>query len=92
MTRRVPLLALAALAVGWAASRPGRSQLSRLSASAGTVVGGRGDRLPRGVETYPSPLVDRRTGADGVTPAGQQGPAETPAEIVQEFYEEHPAR
>ncbi|MFP5218145.1 MAG: hypothetical protein ACLGIG_00195 [Actinomycetes bacterium] len=75
MSRTVPALA-AAVAIGVLASRPIRARVSAL-------VRRRRDRLPRGVETYPAPVVDRRAGA-----AAEQLPrrAETPAEITSEFY------
>ena len=77
MSRTVPALA-AAVALGALASRRSRSRVSAL-------VRRRRDRLPRGVETYPTPVVDRRAAG-----AGEQLPprAETPVEITSEFYAE----
>ena len=76
MSRTAPLLAVAAAAVGLLASRRTRSRVAAPLSRSG---------LRRGVEEYPSAVVDRRgAGADAVGPAR----AETPAEIAGAFYTE----
>jgi hypothetical protein len=77
MSRSRSLLAVAA-AVGLLASTRVRSRVSGALAR-------RRNRLPKGVQEYPAAVVDRR-GAAGDAPAPPR--AETPAEIVTEFYVE----
>ncbi len=66
------------------ASPQGRARLGALRQS---VAARRRSRVPRGVETYPSPLVDRRPGVVGASPTAPVH-AETPAEVVTEYYED----
>ena len=75
MPRAVPVLA-AVLTVGVLASRRGRGW------AADTLRRRRGG-LPKGTQEYPTRLVDRR----GPTAETQLPPrAETPVEVVSEFY------
>lgn len=89
MARRGPALALVAVAA-WLVSRRGRAQLTTVRAQAGDVVRRRRDRLPRGVQTYPTPLVDRRGAGAAAADPTRPLAAETPAEVTAEFYEQHP--
>jgi hypothetical protein len=74
-----------AVVLGAAASPPARARLRAVRSS---LASRRARRLPRGVEAYPEKLVDRRPGVVGTSPTAPVH-AETPAEVVTEYYEEH---
>lgn len=73
--------------VGLLLSRGGRARITSLSTSMTQALQRRRTRLPKGVEEFPAPLVDRRH-TNGVT--GQAAAGETATEVVAEYYQEHP--
>lgn len=69
-------------------SRSGRSRIAALPASAQQALRRRRTALPKGVEEFPTTLVDRR---HTTVPPEPVAAAQTPTEIVAEYYQEHPS-
>lgn len=83
MSRRTPLVALAAAAAALVAFRRRRSSpADGPSPSLRQRLRRRSDRLPKGTPTYPSRLVDLRGNGDAELAA----PATTPTEVTADYY------